>query len=58
MTSEFDQQAAAFSERMRRVADWRHSEFGAAYSTRMKQAIERARHACNALEAFLKKTGE
>ena len=56
--SEFDTAAAEFTRRLQRAADWKHFYFGAAYSTRIRQAIIEARLACVLMEAVLIKEQE
>jgi len=50
---DFDKACAVFSETMQIAAIWKHSYAGAAYSTRLRQAINDAREACDAMEIIL-----
>ena len=54
----FDTACDLFSMDMRRVAAWKHNYYGAAYTTRLKQAIQEGRAACDRLEADLIAMGE
>lgn len=50
---DFDAACKAFTRAMREAAGWR-SYFGAAYSTRLAQAIKNAREACDEMERAIK----
>lgn len=56
--SAFDTSCSRFTSTMRAVADWKNTYFGAAYSTRLKQAVSDARDACSQLEKELAEQGE
>lgn len=49
----FDEAVASFTCVMKIVGAWKPSYFGAAYSTRLRQAIKAAREACDRLEKVL-----
>ncbi len=51
--TKFDRGAAEFSITMSHVANWKDSYFGAAYSTRLRQAIKDARTAADRMEKIL-----
>lgn len=50
---DFDNAVSAFSITMGHVANWKHSYGGSVYSTRLRQAINDARMACDRLEPIL-----
>ncbi len=54
----YDGACSVFTGRMQTVANWKHSYYGAAYTTRLRQAIKEARDACDTLEVTLKQLGE
>lgn len=56
--SDFDNACHAFTTIMAKVTTWKHSYSGAAYSTRLRQAINDARGACDCMEAALKADDE
>lgn len=41
----FDEMTVIFTARVTRAANWKHTYFGAAYSTRIKQAIAELKEA-------------
>lgn len=47
---QFDRATEMFTGRMRNVANWKHHYLGAAYTTRLEQAIKEARDACDVME--------
>lgn len=49
----FDKRAERFSKKLRAAADWKVAFYGAAYSTRIRQAINAARAACDEAERLL-----
>lgn len=51
--SEFDDATYKFTRAMCKAADWKHGYFGAAYSTRLHQAIRDARAACDEMEKVI-----
>jgi hypothetical protein len=53
--SDFDIAAYEFTRHLQRAADWQDAYFGAAYATRIRQAIKEAREACEEMEAVLEK---
>jgi hypothetical protein len=57
-SKDFDAAAHKFTEWVRIASYWKDNYYGAAYSTRLKQAIDEARHACDNMEKFLKENGE
>lgn len=46
----FDAAAFKFQNDMYRASHWKENYFGAAYSTRIEQAIKEARVACDEME--------
>lgn len=54
----YDKACLEFTSLLAEASAWKHSYYGAAYTTRIKQAIQRAREACDSMEDFLKDTGE
>ncbi len=46
----FDRVCSKFTFRVERAADWKNSYFGAAYSTRLKAAIEELKEAIEEAE--------
>lgn len=55
VTSDFDKECLTFTAAMQTVAGWKHNYLGAAYTTRLRQAISDARAASDHLEKFLNK---
>ena len=55
---EFNTATAKFTQAMHAASDWRNYFFGAAYSTRLQQAVKVARDACEELERTLREGGE
>ncbi len=53
MSSDFDKACIGFTAAMQTVAGWKHNYFGAAYSTRLRQAISDARVAADHMEQVL-----
>lgn len=51
--TKFDASCGEFTQTMEKAAQWKHVYFGAAYSTRLKQAISDARKACDDMEKAL-----
>lgn len=51
----FDNATAAFTAGMAVAQNWKHHYFGAAYSTRLRQAIRDARDACDQMEKIINK---
>ena len=49
----FDSGFKVFTERLQWAAGWQHNFFGAAYSTRLREAIKVAREACDGMEKIL-----
>lgn len=54
----FDGQCDLFTANMRSVTNWKQNYFGAAYSTRLEQAIRDARNSCDLMEAALEKDAD
>lgn len=50
---EFNTATAKFTQAMHAASSWKDYFFGAAYSTRLRQAIKVARDACDELERTL-----
>lgn len=46
----FDAMTAKFTERVARASQWRHAYYGAAYATRIKEAIKELREAITEAE--------
>lgn len=55
MPSDFDIAADKFTGLLMFAANWKHNYFGAAYSTRLRQAIKDVREACDELAVALDK---
>lgn len=53
MQSDFDRGCAEFTQTMGAVANWKHTYFGAAYSTRLRQAVNDAKVAVERMERIL-----
>lgn len=51
--SAFDDATHKFTRSMCKAVDWKHGYFGAAYSTRLEQAIRDARSACDEMEKVI-----
>lgn len=49
----FDKTSAEFTTAIAYAADWKHNYFGAAYSTRLRQAIGDLRLACDTMQQVL-----
>jgi hypothetical protein len=56
--SPFDESCMKFTGALAQAANWKHDYFGAAYTTRLKQAIRVTRDACDRLEKELMEQGE
>lgn len=55
---QYDKKTHQFSEDLHVAVGWKHNYFGAAYTTRIKQAMAQARLACDEMEAYLRDIGE
>lgn len=51
--ADFDARAKLFTDKLLAAANWKHQFYGAAYSTRIAQAIKLAREACDEAEQLL-----
>jgi hypothetical protein len=49
----FDEATKKFTHSLCKAADWKHGYYGAAYSTRLEQAIKEARVACDEMEKVI-----
>jgi hypothetical protein len=58
LRGQYDKKTHQFSRDLHVAVGWKHNYFGAAYTTRLKQAIAQARLACDDLERYLKLIGE
>jgi len=56
--SDFDDGCRLFTDKLSTACRWKHSFFGAAYSTRLRQAIACARSACDDMEKVLEADDE
>lgn len=54
ITIDFGESADRFSRACKRAADWKHQYFGAAYSTRITQAIADLEHAIREVRDFMR----
>lgn len=52
--AEFEREIEIFTARMKVVADWKQSYFGASYATRLSHAIDEARDAAKEMERAIK----
>lgn len=51
MAQDFDTMTELFTTRVRHAAEWKHGYFGAAYSSRIRQAVAELKRAIEIAEA-------